>query len=61
MGTMFLALDKKPDTTQGLCNLVKLSSMVYGICSVQRKAERSVAHLGHIALKTWINLATFLN
>lgn len=30
MGAMFLALDKEPDKTQGLCNLEwKLSSMVY--------------------------------
>lgn len=30
MGAMFLALDKKPDTIQGLCNLGwKLSFIVY--------------------------------
>lgn len=58
MGAKLLALDKKPDTTQGLRNLGwNLSFMVY----MEYTLSRSVAHLGHIALKTWINLATFLN
>lgn len=43
MGAKFLTLDKKPDSTQGLCNLGwKLSSMVYEEYALSREKVKDL-------------------